>query len=310
MHSEKLQILEEILGSFYRSNDEHLFACPYCKHHKRKLSVNISKNTFKCWVCDTRGRNIYSLIRRFGNYSQKQHWRSFEEKVEISEFDNLFEEKGTEEVIQHIKLPREYICLAKKNLPCAAKGALKYLKERNITNYDILKWKIGYCENGNYKNRIIIPSFNVDGYCDYFIARSYSKDWLKYKNPPASKNIVFNELLINWKEPVTLVEGVFDAFRAENSIPLLGSTLNKHSKLFRAILTHSKRLYIALDQDAEKKALNIINLLISHGVEVYKIDTSDYEDVGEMTKEEFEKRKSSALLFDETTLLLQKIMQI
>jgi len=310
MHSEKLQILEEVLGKFYRSNDEYLFACPYCKHHKRKLSVNIYKNTFKCWVCDTRGRNIYSLIRRFGKHSHKQHWRSFEEVVELSEFDNIFKEKEAEETTQRIKLPNEYVCLASKNLSPAASNALKYLKKRGTTKYDILKWKIGYCENGKYRNRIIIPSFSLDGYCDYFIARTYTEDWLKYKNPPAPKDVVFNELLVNWKEPVILVEGVFDALKAENSIPLLGSTLNSHSKLFRALLTHSKKLYIALDQDAENKALNIINLLVSHGVEIYKIDASDYEDVGEMTKEEFEKRKISAMLYDESTLLIQKILQI
>ena len=110
MYSEKLQILEEILGSFYCSNDEYLFTCPYCKHHKRKLSVNISKNTFKCWVCDSRGRNIYSLIRKFGSYSQKQTWRGFTEAVEISEFDNIFEEKKEEIIVQRTSLPREYIC--------------------------------------------------------------------------------------------------------------------------------------------------------------------------------------------------------
>ena len=310
MHSEKLQILEEVLGHFYQSNDEYLFFCPYCKHHKRKLSVNISKNTYKCWICDSRGRSVYSLIRRFGNHSQKQHWRSFEETVEISEFDNIFKEKKKEETIQRIKLPSEYICLANEKLPFTAKNALKYLKKRGITKYDILKWKIGYCENGEYKNRIIIPSFNLDGYCDYFIARTYTKDWLKYKNPPASKNVVFNELMIDWDKPVTLVEGAFDAVNAENSIPLLGSTLSAHSRLFKALLTHSKRVYVALDKDAEKKALNIIKTLISHGVEVYKIDTSDHEDVGEMTKEQFEKRKQSATIFDFNLLLLQKIMEI
>jgi len=310
MHSEKLQILEEVLGSFYRSNDEHLFFCPYCKHHKRKLSVNISKNTYKCWVCDSRGRNIYNLIKRFGSYSQKQHWRSFEEIVEISEFDNIFEEKKEEETTRCIDLPDEYICLANKDLPFTAKTALKYLKKRGLTDYDILKWKIGYCKDGEYKNRIIVPSFNLDGCCDYFIARAYTKDWLKYKNPPASKNVIFNELMINWRETVVLVEGIFDAIKADNSIPLLGSTLNIHSKLFKAILTHSRRIYVALDKDAEKKALNIINSLILHGIEVYKIDTSDCEDVGEMTKEEFEKKKDTATLFDSNTLLRQKISQI
>ena len=310
MHSDKLQILEEILGSFYCSNDEHLFFCPYCKHHKRKLSVNIPKNTYKCWVCDSRSRNIYNLIRRFGSYSHKKHWRSFEKTVDLSEFDNIFEEKKADEVIQTIKLPGEYTCLANKNLPSTANNALKYLKKRGITSYDILKWKIGYCENGEYKNRITIPSFNLDGRCDYFVARTYTEDWLKYKNPPVSRNIVFNELMINWNEPITLVEGIFDAITAENSVPLLGSTLNTHSKLFRAILTHSKRVYVALGHDAEKKALNIIKSLISYGIEVYKINTSDYEDVAEMPKEKFEANKQNASMFDFNLLMLQKIMEI
>ena len=106
------------------------------------------------------------------------------------------------------------------------------------------------------------------------------------------------------------VQGAFDAINAENSIPLLGSTLSVYSRLFKAILTHSKRVYGALDKDAEKKALSIVYALISHGVEVYKIDTSDYEDVGEMTKEEFESRRDVATLFDSSALLLQKISQI
>jgi DNA primase len=310
MYSEKLQILEEVLGSFYRSNEECLFMCPYCKHHKRKLSVNIDNNTFKCWVCDSRGRNVYTLIKRFGNYSHKKHWKSFEEVVDISDFDNIFKENKEEELVQRIKLPSEYVCLANRNLSYTAKHALNYLKKRKITEYDILRWKIGYCENGEYKNRIIIPSFNLDGNCDYFIARAYTKDWLKYKNPPVSKNIVFNELMINWDKPITLVEGVFDAISADNSIPLLGSTLNTRSKLFRTILTHSKRVYVALDHDAEKKALNIIKSLISYGVEVYKINTSGYEDVAEMPKEQFETNKQNANMFDFNLLLLQKILEI
>ena len=309
MHFKKLRILEDILGSSYKSNDEHLFFCPFCKHHKRKLSVNISKNTYKCWICDSRGRSIYYLIKRFGENIQRQEWRSFEEAIDISEFDNIFKEEE-EENIQRISLPKEFISLANKNLSLTAKAPLNYLRKRGIDSADILKWKIGYCDDGEYRYRIVIPSFNLNGNCDYFIARSYSKDWLKYKNPPASKNIVFNELMIDWNSPIILVEGVFDAINAENSIPLLGSTLNTHSKLFKAILTHSKRIYVALDHDAEKKALRIINALISHGIEVYKIDTSDYEDVGEMTKEEFKEKKELAIAFDSNTLLIQKILQI
>ena len=309
MHFDKLRILEEILGNNYRSNDEHLFFCPFCKHHKRKMSVNISKNTYKCWICDSRGKSIYTLVRRFGNHFQKQKWQSFEENVDISDFDNIFEEKE-EETTQRIPLPKEFISLANKNLSLTANAPLNYLRKRGINSADILKWKIGYCEDGEYRNRIIIPSFNRDGNCNYFVARTWTKDWLTYKNPPASKNVVFNELMINWDEPVVLVEGIFDAIIADNSIPLLGSTLNAYSRLFKAILTHSKRVYVALDQDAEKKALSIISELISHGIEIYKIDTSGYEDVGEMTKEEFKEKKEAAMAFDSKALLIQKILQI
>ena len=308
MTIEKLQVLKEILGDYYRSNDEHLFFCPFCNHHKRKLSVNISKNNYKCWICDSRGRNLFYLIKKFGTYHHRQIWRSFEETVDITEFDNIFEKKE-DEPAQRVQLPSEFICLANKNLPCTAKAPLKYLKSRGISNYDILKWKVGYCENGEYRNRIIIPSFNLDGNCDYFVARTYAKDWLKYKNPPASRNIVFNELMINWNEPIVLVEGIFDAIVAENSIPLLGSTLNMRSKLFKAILTRCKSIYVALDRDAEKKALNIINALISHGVEVYKIDVIGHEDVGEMTKEQFKERKQESFLMDSSSLLIEKILQ-
>ena len=310
MESKKLQILEDILGPFYRSNDEYLFFCPLCKHHKRKLSVNIFKNKYKCWVCDSHGKNIFYIIKKFGNRSQKQQWAVFNSHTEISDFDNLFSEKEKIEEEQRIKLPSEYICLANKILPRDSNPALNYLFSRGISKRDMLYWKIGYCSDGLYRNRIIVPSFSNDGYCNYFVARSYTEDWMKYKNPSISKNIVFNELMIDWKEPITLVEGVFDAIKADNSIPLLGSTLNTQSKLFRAILTHVKRIYVGLDQDAEKKALYIINTLISHGIEVYKIDTSDYEDVGEMTKEEFYQKKKNAILMDPNSVLVHKILQI
>ena len=310
MDSEKLLILSEILGEHYRSNDEHLFFCPFCKHHKRKLSVNISKNTYKCWVCDSRGRNLYFLVRRFGNHSHKQHWKSFESHVEISEFENIFEEKVEEQEVQRIKLPEEYICLANKRLPRTAMPALRYLRERGLTDKDILKWKIGFCDEGNYRNRVIVPSFNDEGYCDYFIARSYTDDWMKYKNPPVSKNIVFNRLSIFWNEPIILVEGVFDAFKAENSIPLLGSTLYEGSLLFQAILKHNPAVYLALDADAQKKTLKIARSLIQYGIETWNIDTSGCEDVGEMTKEEFLARKENATIMDSDSYLLYEALSI
>ena len=68
------KILYETLGYHSDKGSELLFSCPACGHHKRKFSINLDKNVFKCWVCDYHGRNIRRVIRRFGSFTQLQKW--------------------------------------------------------------------------------------------------------------------------------------------------------------------------------------------------------------------------------------------
>ena len=291
----KKNILREVLGFGYDSRDETLYHCPFCKHHKKKLSVNVIKGFFKCWVCDTKGAISY-LIKRFGTIDDRHDWALLDQEVDFSTMDLIFNQP--EEKLPPVILPPEYICLAKKGLPPAANEAISYLWSRGIGQKDILYHKIGFCLTGKYKKRIIIPSFDDEGNCNYFTARSYSGDWLSYKNPPASKNIIFNDLLINWNEPVTLVEGPFDAIKMKNSIPILGSTLKETTKLFKKIVEKQTKVYIGLDEDALNKSMKIISLLLEYGLDVYKLDTSDIEDIGSITKTEAEELKQEASQID------------
>jgi len=291
----KKNILREVLGSGYDSRDETLYHCPFCKHHKKKLSVNVTKGFFKCWVCDTKGAISY-LIKRFGTIDDRHDWALLDQEVDFSTMDLIFNQP--EEKLPPVNLPPEYICLAKKGLPPAANDAISYLWSRGIGQKDILYHKIGFCLTGKYKKRIIIPSFDDEGNCNYFTARSYSGDWLSYKNPPASKNIIFNDLLINWDEPITLVEGPFDSIKIKNSIPILGSTLKETTKLFKKIVEKQTKVYIGLDEDALNKSMKIISLLLEYGLDVYKLDTSDIEDIGSITKTEAEDLKQEASQID------------
>ena len=156
----------------------------------------------------------------------------------------------------------------------------------------------------------MVPSFNENGYANYFIARSSGEAWPRYKNPPASRDIIFNELYVNWDEDLVIVEGVFDAIKAGNAIPLLGSTLRESSALFQAIIKSGCSVYLALDEDASKKTRSIARLLLKYGVEVYEIDTSGVEDVGEMTKEEFRTRKNNAAIVEKDNYLLQRLFAV
>jgi DNA primase len=301
----KERILVDIFGNFRRSKNERLFFCPKClerigtAHHKNKLSINLEKNAFKCWVCGYFGNNIYRLIREFGNYNHVYEWRILDNIVDLNEFESLFEKK--EEKEQVTDLPESYISLSNKNLPFSSNYALEYLSGRSISQEIIDQWRIGFCPLGKYKNRIIIPSFNDTGDVNYFVARSYSRYGRDYLNPPASKNIIFNSLFINWDKDVILVEGAFDAIVAgENSIPILGNTLNENSKLFQKIVKEDSRIFLALDLDAKNQNIKIASKLLKYDIEIYEINVHPYKDVGKMTSEDFLKKKedSTRITFD------------
>ena len=131
-------------------------------------------------------------------------------------------------------------------------------------------------------------------------------------NPRASRNeIIFNELFLDFTEDLIIVEGAFDAIKAgTNSVPLLGSTLSRKSKLLKQIVKNDTSVYLALDSDAENKAYNIITELIQYGIDVYKVDTSGYEDVGAMTKQEFSDRKQKAIKIDSENYLIYQLSRV
>ena len=230
------------------------------------------------------------------------------DRTDLERFADLFVERRSEEDKSKVELPEEFISLCSDSVPATGRYALRYLEKRGISMVDILKWKMGYCFSGEYRNRIIVPSFDDDGDCSYFIARSYTGDSYKYKNPRSSKDIVFNELFINWNKDLIIVEGVFDALVAGNAVPILGSTLRSNSDLIRKIVLNDTPVYIALDPDAAAKEHRIIKMLLEYDIELYKIDVSEYEDVGSMPKEMFMERKNNASFIDRDNYLLLNLL--
>jgi len=306
--TEAKKILYETLGNHIDKGAELLFACPSCNHQKRKFSINLDKNVYKCWVCDYRGRNIRRVIRGYGTHNQLQKWDTISDRSDLERFADLFMERELRQDKTKVELPTEFATLCTEDLPATSTYAFRYLQKRGVTKADILRWKIGYCFSGEYRNRIIIPSFDEDGDCSYFIARSYSGDSYKYKNPKASKDIVFNELFIDWNRDLVLVEGVFDALVAGNAVPILGSTLRPGSELLRKIVRNDTPVFVALDPDAAEKERRIIKMLLEYDIELHKIDVSGYEDVGSMPREVFEDRKKTAAFIDRDNYLLLNLL--
>jgi DNA primase len=305
----KLQIITILdstlgVGSSLKGN-EQAHHCPFCNHHKKKLQVNLDTQRWHCWVCDSKGRSIYSLLRKLN--------------VDIRDLNKVKDVYGDEpeynskdEYVAKLQLPSEF-----KQLHFKPNGfqpeynqAINYLKERGITQADIVKYNIGYCSDGLYFGRIIVPSYDGNGDLNYFIARSYYKDEpYKYKNPPVSRDVIVFENQINWNEPITLVEGVFDSFSVKrNVIPLLGKFLL--SKLKNKIMEKGVTdVTIMLDSDAVDDSTKHTQWFMKNGIKVRNIIPTD-KDAGEMGFEKVNELLKGAKETGWDDLVLSKLNNI
>jgi len=307
-------ILSGLLDTVLRGGEKSTktnrkYFCPFTdcnssRNGNKRLEVDIvtdseGQNKWHCWACNASGKKVRSLLRRMGASREvvdkldKLIVRTDLNEADYKVFDGL--------------LPAEYVFLPEaKSSDILAKHARVYLKRRGITSEDIVKYQIGYCDDGPYAERIIIPSYDCNGKMNFFVGRSFDETtWLKYKYPQVSRDIVFNEMNINWDAPIVLCEGVFDMFSIKrNAIPLLGKSITQNL-MKKLINSKVKKLYIALDPDAIKMALKHCETFITYGKQVYLVDLKGYKDPGEMGFENFTNNIHTA-----EKLSLTKIMQL
>lgn len=247
-------------------NNEVSYFCPFCNHYKRKLQVNLINQKWHCWVCESKGLTISSLLRKSN--------APFES---ISKIKELYgESRYTTRQSSHLKvlvsLPENYKPLHIPNNTPAYKQALHYATvRRGLSAVDILRYRIGYCDEGPYAGMLIVPSFDENNNLNFYIGRSFYKEERVHKLPPVSKDIVVFENQINWKEPIILVEGAFDAISTKrNAIPLIGKKILGNLKI-KLLTKGVRKLYICLDSDAIKDSVGEVEYFLNNGLEVYLV---------------------------------------
>ncbi|MBK23592.1 MAG: hypothetical protein CME70_06255 [Halobacteriovorax sp.] len=135
-----------------------------------------------------------------------------------------------------------------------------------------------------------MPSFNADGDLNYFVARTIDDDSkMKYLNAKVpKKDVIFNEINIDWSSELTLVEGPFDLTKCnDNATCLLGSHFSEDYKLFQQIIKNSTPVLMALDPDVKLKTQEYARKLSSYGIRIRMLDLGQFSDVGEMSKLDF-----------------------
>ena len=249
-------------GVKLKKQDEYMYWSPFITHHKRKLQINTQTGKWHCWVSNVGGRNFFQLFKKVSATKEQ-----FDELVELVG-ENKFYKVKEEDKKNIVKLPDDFKPLWNGNDGIVKRHALTYLYKRGITDEDIIKYNIGYCDSGLYSNRIIVPSYDSNGRLNFFVGRDFYSGKMKYKNSPTSKDIIGFDIFINWDEPIILCEGVFDAMAFKrNAIPLFGKTVPK--SLQKKIIEFGvKTLYLALDNDAMSDTIKITDMFLSEGIDV------------------------------------------
>ena len=280
-------ILVSMLGPSKSNLDETLqlqFSCPHCQEregnqekNKFHLEINLAKGIYNCWKCssidDSMHGTIYKLIRKYGNSSLLNDYKVAIDSFRKSELYSLnfakydFKTDYVDNIINGLTLPNGFNKLD-ENTDKENKAYI-YLKNRGIDWNIITEYNIGYTNydknNKSQSNRIILPSFDINGEINYWTGRDFTNTpkRQRYFNPYVErKDIIFNELKVEWNADITLVEGPFDHIVVPNSIPLLGKSLTKDYKLYRDLYNKCNAdINIWLDTDGLESAMKVYELL-------------------------------------------------
>jgi len=243
--------------------------CPWCQKYGA-FYVNAKTGDYICFKCEEKGKlgvGIISKVEGITWYEAKNYLlknlienrRKYTVPTiakRIFALRNLKQENEEQDKI--FELPKEYIPIYKNGIWKYP----KYLKDRKIKKETARKWNLGFCNQGRYKNRIIIPIVCENG--SSFTSRSiYPEIKPKYLNPVCDfqKTLLGGWNLFDKNSDFILVEGPFDAIKMNqhgfNVLFLGGKTIHQQQKIVLSKLSNELSVTIMLDPEEEKAPVEI-----------------------------------------------------
>lgn len=276
-------------GGYIEGCVSYEFNCPACAEEKgvdsdgkHNLAVNLSITgaglVYHCWRCGETNHmkgTLANLVKRYGGSELlKKYFQVVEEIKNSGMYDpTLF--TGTTATVKEdtfVKLPKTF---KKLDLRYIGKGKLaEYLEKRKITQDIIDKFNIGVTtwdeEKYQDRARIIFPSYDSNGFLNYWVGRDYTgyEKKRKYNNCDADKKkIICFEDKIEWDADIYLTEGIFDAIHIPlNGVPMLGKTIDRECTLFQKIYRNANaNIIVAIDADTDINEVKRIYKLFDYG---------------------------------------------
>lgn len=316
--TDKVRFYESVFGSGRMARNCKNFdvRCPICAPKdpsKKKLAIHTADDRVHCWVCGYKAFTLAPLVRKYGSLEQLAEYRDrfMPDTGESSRrCIQVWIDNGVAQPPK-LALPKDFRLLATTSIRDPDVLAVrKYLiNDRRVSEDDLWYYKLGYSDDPRWKRRVIVPSFDKDGELNHFVARAIDKfKKPKYDAPEhETRDLIFNEVNIDWTKQLVLCEGSFDLMKCgENAVPLLGSDLNEQSALFNAIVAHGTPIALALDADMRlKKTPRVARKLAEYNIDVVIVQV--LTDPGDMSKREFKAALAAAQPFDWTQTFLDRL---
>jgi DNA primase len=259
-----------------------------------RMYINVRKHLVWCHNCGFSG-SIINLIQDTQGVSYYEAVKIFRERADIQLLPASIKEEILSRLLsdvdisdllaskESVPVPEESMLLSESST-LLARNCKKYLRTRHIHEEQILEHKLMYSYSGRYKNRLIVPMYELNQ-LKFWVARSIiTGDRFKELSPDGDSSkyyekgeVIFNiDVASMISGEVVLTEGYFDACMFQTSgASILGShlTSQQHDLLLK-YKPYINKLYIALDEDANKKSIDIA-VQLSSDFPVFFCDIKD-----------------------------------
>jgi DNA primase len=251
--------IESRFGVYKHYHGDYLVNSPFKEDNKFKLSISPSKQCYHCWKTDNSGP-LWKLVIDTDKCSKQQAFETVYNQDSIDNFDNKidglrqkvaekFKEKKNNS--SSSELPESFRYISHSNNGEINLKAIRYVSdERKI---DPVKWRMGYCFNGRYQGRLIIPFFDKNDKIIYWIGRSLYNQEPKYLNFNGlnKQDLLFSKDWNFENQDVFVTEGVFDMISLSecgfNAVSIQGAAISENQIKF---LIKARNIILAFDKDS------------------------------------------------------------
>lgn len=274
---------------------QYNYKCPFCDDHKQRLFINVDRGVYWCHHCEAKG----TLVSFISDYTKipwaealkiYREYESYEKPLPASLEEEVYQRliKAPEvEIKKYIfPLPEEFT-LIENATGKAGKRAVQYIQSRGVSLDMAERYYLGYCESGDYANRIILPDFE-NGELIYWQARTWEptpknpairKLFKKVLNPSLTREQVENGVKAIGKSEVisnidfvlengmcVLCEGRFDALTLRDIGACLHGKVMSDTQYVKLVRNKDKihTIAVMMDGDAFANTLRIAKRLYKH----------------------------------------------